>query len=211
MAKIQGTVEAETDTGLQLNSMLGYKKRTLRVVSAHYTVLTEETIEMPDYNLPAIQAPLKNRYKKDPKTAQATLKAEGRLGKDVSFMITSPNVNLRTGLNEGAGGGKGEMCPAELFLGSLAACAGVTMNAVASHLGIDFRAATISVEGDLDLRGTMGVEQGVPVGFKTIRLHAHIETDASIEKVADLLSMTEKYCVVFQSLCGGTKVSFTRD
>ena len=166
---------------------------------------------MPDPKLPTVQAPLKMLYLREPETATLTIKAEGYLGTDVSFTISSQKLHLRTALAEGAGGSPGDLCPAELFLGSLAACAGVTMNAVASHLGLNFTSSIVRAEGDLDLRGTMGVDDNIQVGFSEIRLYAKIETKATEEQVGNLLAMTEKYCVVYQSLKGGTKITLERE
>jgi uncharacterized OsmC-like protein len=166
--------------------------------------------QVPDPQLPAIQGPIKAFYKAHPQKAMQTMVAEGYLGSDVSFHIAAGGLSLRTGLADGAGGREGELCPGVLSLGSLAACAGVTMNAVASHMGIQFKSARIRAEGDIDLRGTLGVDASVPVGFKEIRLLVTLDTDAPAAKLGTLLEMTERYCVVYQSMNSGTKISLCR-
>jgi uncharacterized OsmC-like protein len=150
--------------------------------------------------LRALQAPLKERYREQPESALITLKAEGRLGEGVTCKIGTGKALVEAGLHPATGGNGLAVCSGDMLLEALAACAGVTLNAVATALGIELRDATVRAEGDLDFRGTLGVSKEVPVGFQRIRLHFELETDASEEQLASLLRLTERYCVVYQTL-----------
>jgi uncharacterized OsmC-like protein len=150
--------------------------------------------------LKSLQAPLKARYRERPQTALVTLRAEGRLGENVTCKIESGKARVEAGLHPATGGDGLSACSADMLLEALVGCAGVTLSAVATGLGILLRNATIRAEGDLDFRGTLGVSKDVPVGFKQIRLNFDLDTDASEEQLATLLRLTERYCVVYQTL-----------
>jgi uncharacterized OsmC-like protein len=150
--------------------------------------------------LKAIQAPLKDRYRQSPETAMVTLKAEGRLGEGVTCKLDTFNGPLTAGLHPATGGPGLEACSGDMLLEALVACAGVTLKAVATALGINLRDATLHAEGDVDFRGTLGVSKEVPIGFQKIRLRFVLDTDAPQEKIDTLIRLTERYCVVFQTL-----------
>ena len=150
--------------------------------------------------LRSLQAPIKERYRKNPESALVTLHAEGRIGENITCKIETGKVRLEAGLHPATGGDGQSACSADMLLEALVGCAGVTLRAVATALGIPLRGATIRAEGDLDFRGTLGVSKEVPVGFKQIRLHFDLDTDASEEQIATLLRLTERYCVVYQTL-----------
>jgi uncharacterized OsmC-like protein len=150
--------------------------------------------------LRSVQAPLKERYRATPAAALVTLRAQGRLGEGVTCKIETGNALAVAGLHPATGGNGSSACSGDMLLEALVACAGVTLNAVATALGIELRDATLYAEGDLDFRGTLGVEKEVPVGFQNIRLGLDLDTDASEEQIAALLRLTERYCVVFQTL-----------
>ncbi len=150
--------------------------------------------------LRSIQAPLKEHYRQQPDAAFITLKAGGRLGENVTCKIQTGKGIVEAGLHPATGGSGLSLCSGDMLLEALVACAGVTVNAVATALGIEIREGTVQAEGDLDFRGTLGVVKDVPVGFQHIRLHFALDTDASEEELATLLRLTERYCVVFQTL-----------
>ena len=150
--------------------------------------------------LKALQAPIKERYREEPKAALITLKAEGRLGEGVTCKVDTGKALVQAGLHPATGGDGMSACSGDMLLEALVACAGVTLGAVATALGIKLRDATIRAEGDLDFRGTLGVSKEVPVGFRDIRLHFDLDTDASEEQISTLLRLTERYCVVYQTL-----------
>jgi len=150
--------------------------------------------------LRSIQAPLKERYKEQPNAAFITLKASGSLGDNVTCKIQTGKALVEAGLHPATGGSGLSVCSGDLLLEALVACAGVTLNAVATSLGIEIRNGTVRAEGDLDFRGTLGVVKDVPVGFQHIRLHFELETDASEDQLSTLLRLTERYCVVYQTL-----------
>jgi uncharacterized OsmC-like protein len=151
-------------------------------------------------DLKARQAPVKAKYRDDPASASITLRASGRIGAGVSCKIETGKALVVAGLHPGTGGTGQSACSGDMLLESLVACAGVTLNAVATSLGIALRDATLEAEGDLDFRGTLGVAKEVPVGLQRIRLKFVLDTDASEEQVATLLRLTERYCVVLQTL-----------
>src|SRR6478735_6456840 len=157
--------------------------------------------------LRALQAPLKAQYRERPETALVTLHAEGRVGKNVTCKIETGKARVDTGLHPATGGDGQSACSADMLLEALVGCAGVTLSAVATALGISLRDATIRAEGDLDFRGTLGVSKDVPVGFKQIRLNVDLNTDASEEQIATPLRLTERYCVVYQTLNHPAKIS----
>jgi uncharacterized OsmC-like protein len=156
--------------------------------------------------LKSLQAPLKAQYRERPETALVTLHAEGRVGKNVTCKIETGKARVETGLHPATGGDGQSACSADMLLEALVGCAGVTLSAVATALGIALRDATIRAEGDLDFRGTLGVSKDVPVGFKLIRLNVDLNTDATEEQIATLLRLTERYCVVYQTLNQPAKI-----
>jgi uncharacterized OsmC-like protein len=151
--------------------------------------------------LKAIQTPLKERYKESPDTAMLTLKAEGRLDElGIACKVETGRGLVEAGLHPATGGTGLQACSGDMLLEALAACAGVTLKAVATALGIEIRDGSVKVEGDLDFRGTLGVSKEAPVGFRSIRVAFALDTDADDEKMAALLKLTERYCVVYQTL-----------
>jgi uncharacterized OsmC-like protein len=150
--------------------------------------------------LRSLQAPLKAQYRERPETALVTLRAEGRVGENMTCKIETGKARVEAGLHPATGGDGDSACSADMLLEALVGCAGVTLRAVATALGISLRDATIHAEGDLDFRGTLGVSKDVPVGFKQIRLQFDLDTDASEEQRANLIRLTERYCVVYQTL-----------
>lgn len=150
--------------------------------------------------LKSLQAPIKERYREQPGTALITLRAEGRIGEGIACRVETGKALVEAGLHPATGGDGLSACSGNMLLESLVACAGVTLRAVATALSIALRDATIRAEGDLDFRGTLGVSKEVPVGFQRIRLRFDLETNASEEQLATLLRLTERYCVVYQTL-----------
>ena len=150
--------------------------------------------------LKAMQAPLKDRYRTEPAAAVITLKAEGRLGEGASCSVQTAKALVEAGLHPATGGSGLQACSGDMLLESLVACAGVTLNAVATALELPLRGAVVKAEGDLDFRGTLGVAKDAPVGFRDIRLKFEIDGDLSEEQKATLLKLTERYCVVYQTL-----------
>jgi uncharacterized OsmC-like protein len=151
-------------------------------------------------HLRSLQAPIKQKYRDEPAAALITLRSEGRLGDGVSCRIDTGRALIEAGLHPATGGVGGQACSGDMLLQALAACTGVTLNAVATALGIVLRDARVQVEGDLDFRGTLGVAKDVPVGFQEIRLSLLLDTDATEEQLAKLVQLTERYCVVYQTL-----------
>ncbi len=160
--------------------------------------------------LRSLQAPIKDRYRQDPQSALVTLHAEGRIGKNVTCKIETGKAQVESGLHPATGGDGQKACSADMLLEALVGCAGVTMAAVATALGIHLRDATIRAEGDLDFRGTLGVAKDAPIGFKTIRLRFDLDTDATAEQIATLIRLTERYCVVFQTLNQPPKIEVSQ-
>jgi uncharacterized OsmC-like protein len=157
--------------------------------------------------LRSLQAPLKAQYREDPETALVTLRAEGRIGKNITCKIETGKAPVEVGLHPATGGDGESACSADMLLEALVGCAGVTLSAVATALNIPLRDATIRAEGDLDFRGTLGVSKNVPVGFKEIRLNFDLDTDANEEQLATLVRLTERYCVVYQTLSHPASIS----
>jgi uncharacterized OsmC-like protein len=151
-------------------------------------------------DLRAAQMPLKERYRAEPDAGLITLKAEGRIGQGITCSIQTGKALVEAGLHPATGGPGTFACSGDMLLEALAACAGVTMAAVATSIGLDLRGGTVRAEGDLDFRGTLGVSKEVPVGFRSIRLAFDLDTDASAEELATLCRLTERYCVVYQTL-----------
>ncbi len=160
--------------------------------------------------LRAMQAPIKERYKSDPKAASITLKAKGTLDDvNIACKVQTGRALAVAGLHPATGGSGLELCSGDMLLEALVACAGVTMKAVATALEIPLRSATVSAEGDLDFRGTLGVAKDAPVGFAQIRLRFDLDTDAGQDKLDQLLKLTERYCVVYQTIKSGPPVDVT--
>ena len=150
--------------------------------------------------LKALQAPLKERYRSAPETALITLRAEGHLGENVTCSVATAKAMVEAGLHPATGGSGLNACSGDMLLEALVACAGVTLNAVATALAVKLAGATIRAEGDLDFRGTLGVDRDAPVGFRDIRLSFDLEGDLTEEQRSSLLKLTERYCVVYQTL-----------
>lgn len=151
-------------------------------------------------DLRAIQAPIKQRYRDTPDAALVTLRAEGAIGQGMTCSVQTSKALIEAGLHPATGGSGVEACSGDMLLEALVACAGVTLNAVATSLGFDIGEARVRAEGDLDFRGTLGVDKQAPVGFRDIRLHFDIGGDLTSEQRDTLLKLTERYCVVYQTL-----------
>jgi uncharacterized OsmC-like protein len=159
--------------------------------------------------LRAVQAPLKDRYQEDPGAAMITLSAEGQLGEGISCSVQTGRAIAAAGLHPASGGDGTLLCSGDMLLEALVACAGVTLRAVATSLGIEVRAGTVHAEGELDFRGTLAVDREAPVGFSSIRLSFELDTDADREQLQTLQKLTERYCVVFQTIAGAPELSTT--
>ncbi|MCX6139653.1 MAG: OsmC family protein [Candidatus Kapabacteria bacterium] len=158
----------------------------------------------------SIQAPLKEQYREDPSAAMITLHASGKLGEGVSCKVETGRALVVAGLHPATGGTGLAACSGDMLLEALVACAGVTLNAVSTALGFDLRDATVQAEGDLDFRGTLGVSKEVPIGFQNIRLNFVLDTDATDEQLDTLLKLTERYCVVFQTIKNTPQLTVNR-
>jgi len=156
--------------------------------------------------LKKLQTPLKDKYREAPETAMITLKAEGKIGEGISCKVETGKAVTEAGLHPATGGTGLLACSGDMLLEALVACAGVTLQAVATAIGIEIKNGTVKAEGDLDFRGTLGVSKEVPVGFKTIRLYFMLQSDATTEQMANLSKLTERYCVVYQTLARGVSV-----
>ena len=160
--------------------------------------------------LRALQAPIKERYKADPKAGLITLKAKGALdAANIACKVETGRALAVAGLHPATGGSGMELCSGDMLLEALVACAGVTLKAVATALDIPLRSGTVSAEGDLDFRGTLGVAKEAPVGFAQIRLRFDLDTDAPPGKLDQLLKLTERYCVVYQTIRSGPPVAIS--
>lgn len=153
-----------------------------------------------------LQAPLKEQYRTQPDTAIITLKAQGKIGEGISCKVETGRALAEAGLHPATGGDGLLACSGDLLLEALVACAGVTLKAVATAIGVEIKDGTVKAEGDLDFRGTLGVSKEVPVGFKTIRLHFNIDSNATAEQMESIKKLTERYCVVYQTLSKGVMV-----
>ncbi len=156
-----------------------------------------------------IQAPIKAQYRENPETAVITLRAEGVIGEGVTCSVETGRALVEAGLHPATGGSGLHACSGDMLLQALVACAGVTLNAVATALDLDVRDARISAEGDLDFKGTLGVEKEAPVGFRDIRLSFVVDGDLTDEQLAKLVRLTERYCVVYQTLKSAPPVAVT--
>jgi len=160
--------------------------------------------------LRATQAPLKERYKASPEDALVTLKAQGRLGEGVTCSVQTGKALVAAGLHPATGGDGLSACSGDMLLEALVACAGVTLNAVATAIGIVVRSGEVKAEGDLDFRGTLGVVKDAPVGFQRIRLTFDLDTDATEDELSTLIRLTERYCVVYQTLRQSPEIAVSR-
>jgi uncharacterized OsmC-like protein len=158
--------------------------------------------------LRALQTPLKERYREHPEAAVITLKAEGRLGEEITCKVDTGRALVEAGLHPATGGDGLSACSGDMLLEALVACAGVTLRAVAVAIGVEIRGGIVRAEGDLDFRGTLGVSKEAPVGFKRIRLRFELETSATEEQLATLIRLTERYCVVYQTLRVPPEIGF---
>ena len=165
---------------------------------------------MKSEELRSLQAPLKEQYKAKPEAAYITLSAEGNLSEGITCNVNTGKALVDAGLHPATGGTGLNICSGDMLLQALVACSGVTMNAVATAIGIELRSGKIKTEGDLDFRGTLGVSKETPVGFQNIRLNFELDTDASEEQLASLMKLTERYCVVYQTLVNSPKIEFTK-
>jgi uncharacterized OsmC-like protein len=156
-----------------------------------------------------IQDPLKERYREEPEAAKVTLSASGRLGEGVTCSLSTGRAMAEAGLHPASGGDGTQLCSGDMLLEALVACAGVTLRAVATSLDIDVRGGTVSAEGDLDFRGTLAVDKEVNVGFTDIRLTFDLDTDASADELATLQRLTERYCVVLQTITSPPRIAAT--
>ena len=159
--------------------------------------------------LKALQAPIKDRYRNEPQAALVTLRARGRIGEGIACRVDTARALVEAGLHPATGGSGSQACSGDMLLEALVACAGVTLKAVATALGIDLKDANVTAEGDLDFRGTLGIAKDASVGFREIRLHFDLETDAPPEQRKKLIELTERYCVVLQTLRASPPVHTT--
>lgn len=157
--------------------------------------------------LRAVQEPLKTQYREAPEAALVTLEAEGELGDGITCSVTTGRAMARAGLHPATGGDGLSLCSGDMLLEALVACAGVTLGAVAASIGVAVQGGTVRAEGDLDFRGTLAVAKDAPVGFRSIRLAFDLDTDAGDDELATLLKLTERYCVVFQTIAGAPELS----
>ena len=153
-----------------------------------------------------LQSPLKEKYREQPESAVITLKAEGKIGEGISCKVETGRAIIEAGLHPATGGSGMLACSGDMLLEALVACAGVTLQAVATAIGVEIKSGTVKAEGDLDFKGTLGVSKEAPVGFKAIRLKFDLESDAGDEQMAALKKLTERYCVVYQTLTNGVAV-----
>jgi len=160
--------------------------------------------------LRAVQAPLKERYKARPEEAFITLKAKGQLGEGVTCSVQTGKALVAAGLHPATGGDGLSACSGDMLLEALVACAGVTLNAVATAIGVVVKSGEVTAEGDLDFRGTLGVVKDAPVGFQRIRLAFDLDTDATEEELSTLMRLTERYCVVYQTLRQSPEIAVSR-
>ena len=161
---------------------------------------------MNSIELKNLQAPLKEQYRAQPDSAIITLKARGKIGEGISCKVETGRALVEAGLHPATGGDGMLACSGDLLLEALVACAGVTLRAVATAIGVEIKDATIKAEGDLDFKGTLGVSKEVPVGFKTIRLQFDMDSNATAEQMESIKKLTERYCVVYQTLSKGVMV-----
>jgi uncharacterized OsmC-like protein len=159
-----------------------------------------QEVTMDAQKLKELQKPLKQQYKDQPNSAMITLKAHAQIGEGITCKVASGKALIEAGLHPATGGDGLSVCSGDMLLEALVACAGVTLRAVSTAIGVTLKNATIRAEGDLDFRGTLAVDKTVPVGFQSIRLHLDLDSDAPPEEIASLVKLTERYCVVYQTL-----------
>jgi len=164
---------------------------------------------MDSATLRARQQPLKDAYREDPARALVTLRRSGVVGEGVSCSVDTGRVIAEAGLHRATGGDGSQLCSGDMLLEALVACAGVTLGAVSTALGVELRSAIVHAEGDIDFRGTLGVSKEAPVGFSAIRLHFELDTDAGDDVVTRLLQLTERYCVVLQTISSGPPIEMS--
>jgi uncharacterized OsmC-like protein len=157
-------------------------------------------------DLKNLQAPLKEKYREQPQSAIITLKASGKIGEGISCKVETARALVEAGLHEATGGTGMLACSGNMLLEALVACAGVTLQAVATAIAVEVKGGTVTAEGDLDFKGTLGVSKEVPVGFKNIRLQFDLDTNATEEQIASIKKLTERYCVVYQTLTQGVAI-----
>ena len=157
-------------------------------------------------DLKSLQEPIKEKYRTDPTSAIITLKAQGEIGEGISCKVETGRAMVEAGLHPATGGTGMLACSGDMLLEALVACAGVTLSAVATAIGVDIKSGLVKAEGDLDFKGTLGVSKEVAVGFKTIRLQFDLETEATPDQLTSLSKLTERYCVVYQTLIKGVSV-----
>jgi uncharacterized OsmC-like protein len=157
-----------------------------------------------------LQAPLKDKYRDNPEAAVITLRAEGRIGEGVTCRVDTGKAMVEAGLHPATGGDGLAACSGDMLLEALAACAGVTLGAVATAIGVELRSGLVRAEGDLDFRGTLAVSKEAPVGFRNIRLSFELDTDADDEQLDSLMKLTERYCVVYQTLRAAPPIVVSR-
>jgi len=186
------------------------RKRGFCTASLGVVIQLPEDHIMNAEDLRSIQVPLKERYRESPAAAMITLRAQGRVGEGVTCKLETGKALVAAGLHPATGGTGQAACSGDMLLEALVACAGVTLSAVAAALGIELRDASLQAEGDLDFRGTLGISKEIPVGFQSIRLVFTLDTDASEEQLDTLLRLTERYCVVYQTLSRPPAISVTR-
>ncbi|MCW3117172.1 MAG: OsmC family peroxiredoxin [Chitinophagaceae bacterium] len=160
-------------------------------------------------DLKALQAPLKEQYRNQPESGLITLKARGNIGEGISCSVSTGRALAEAGLHPATGGTGLQLCSGDMLLEALVACAGVTLRAVATATGIDITDGMVLAEGDIDFRGTLGVSKDAPVGFKTIRLSFHLKPELSKEQLDTITKLTERYCVVYQTLTKGVAIETT--
>lgn len=156
--------------------------------------------------LKELQTPLKDKYREQPESAIITLKAHGNVGEGISCSVETGRALSEAGLHPATGGTGLQLCSGDMLLQALVACAGVTLKAVATAIGVEITEGTVSAEGDLDFKGTLGVSKEAPVGFKNIRLSFNLQSNASEEQMASLRKLTERHCVVYQTLVNGVGI-----
>lgn len=161
---------------------------------------------MNSVELKNLQAPIKEKYKADPGSALITLKAQGKIGEGISCSVETGRALIDAGLHPATGGTGLLACSGDLLLEALVACAGVTLRAVATAIGVEINSGVVKAEGDLDFRGTLGVSKEAPVGFKSIRLQFNLHTNANPEQIESISKLTERYCVVYQTLTKGVPI-----
>ncbi len=161
--------------------------------------------------LRTLQAPLKEKYRAEPEAALITLRAQGNIGEGITCKVQTGKALVEAGLHPATGGNGIAACSGDMLLEALVACAGVTLSAVATAIGVELRGGVVKAEGDLDFRGTLGVSKEAPVGFKDIRLRFELDTDASQDQLDTLLRLTERYCVVYQTLRSSPNIDVSYD